>query len=95
MTQPGQLPRVAPPSPFGGFGLGRGLLWGLIGGGLIGMLLGNGMGSVFWLILQIGAIFLLVRLAMAFFARPRPSPAMRQVMHAPGSARSADRRGHP
>lgn len=69
MTQPGQLPRVAPPSPFGGFGLGRGLLWGLIGGGLIGLLLGNGMGSIFWLILQIGAIFLLVRFAMAFFAR--------------------------
>jgi predicted lipid-binding transport protein (Tim44 family) len=69
MTQSGQLPRAAPPSPFGGFGLGRGLLWGLIGGGLIGLLLGNGMGSIFWLILQIGAIFLLVRFAMAFFGR--------------------------
>ena len=69
MTQSGQLPRVAPPSPFGGLGLGRGLLWGLIGGGLIGLLLGNGMGSIFWLILQIGAIFLLVRFAMAFFGR--------------------------
>jgi predicted lipid-binding transport protein (Tim44 family) len=69
MTQSGQVPRVAPPSPFGGLGLGRGLLWGLIGGGLIGLLLGNGMGSIFWLILQIGAIFLLVRFAMAFFGR--------------------------
>jgi len=69
VTQSGQSPRAAPPSPFGGFGLGRGLLWGLIGGGLIGLLLGNGMGSIFWLILQIGAIFLLVRFAMAFFGR--------------------------
>ncbi|MBV8449086.1 MAG: TIM44-like domain-containing protein [Hyphomicrobiales bacterium] len=69
ITQPGQVPRIAPTSPFGGFGLGRGLLWGLIGGGLIGMLLGNGMGSIFWVILQIGAIFLLVRWAMTFFAR--------------------------
>ena len=68
VTQPGQMPRMAPGS-FGGLGLGRGLLWGLLGGGLIGLLLGNGMGSIFWVILQIGAIFLLVRFAMGFFAR--------------------------
>ena len=83
MTQPGQMPRAAPPSPFGGFGLGRGLLWGLVGGGLIGMLMGNGMGSIFWLILQIGAIFLLVRFAMGFFGRRAALAG-----NAPGYARS-------
>jgi predicted lipid-binding transport protein (Tim44 family) len=42
---------------------------GLIGGGLIGLLSGSGMGSIFSLILQVGLIFLLVRLGMSFFAR--------------------------
>jgi predicted lipid-binding transport protein (Tim44 family) len=74
MTQPSpssssQRP-YSPPvtsSPFGGFG--RGLLMGLIGGGLIGLLSGSGIGSIFSLILQVGLIFLLVRLAIGFFAR--------------------------
>jgi predicted lipid-binding transport protein (Tim44 family) len=70
MTQQGEgMPRMAPASPFGGFGLGRGLLFGLLGGGLIGLLLGHGMGSIFWLILQIGLVFLLVRLAFSYFGR--------------------------
>ena len=70
ITQPGQMPQMPRVgSPFGGFGLGRGLLWGLIGGGLIGLLMGNGMGSIFWLVLQIGLIFLLVRWAIGFFSR--------------------------
>ncbi|MBV9569513.1 MAG: TIM44-like domain-containing protein [Hyphomicrobiales bacterium] len=93
MTQPGQTPGMAPASPFGGFGLGRGLLAGLIGGGLIGLLLGNGMGSIFWLILQVGAIFLLVRFAMSFFGRRaafagNASPAYQRTGYGPlgGSA---------
>jgi predicted lipid-binding transport protein (Tim44 family) len=71
--QPGPIsPPIATPSPFGGFG--RGLLMGLIGGGLIGLLTGGGMGSIFSLILQVGLVVLLVRLAMGFFAR-RAAPA--------------------
>jgi predicted lipid-binding transport protein (Tim44 family) len=71
--QPGPLsPPIAPSSPFGG--LGRGLLFGLIGGGLIGLLTGGGMGSIFSLILQVGLVLLLIRLAMGFFAR-RAAPA--------------------
>jgi predicted lipid-binding transport protein (Tim44 family) len=68
-TQQGSpsAPPLASPSPFGGFG--RGLMMGLIGGGLIGLLSGSGIGSIFSLILQVGLIFLLVRLAMSFFAR--------------------------
>jgi predicted lipid-binding transport protein (Tim44 family) len=44
-------------------------LWGLVGGGLIGLLSGSGIGSIFSLLLQIGLIVLLVRFAMGFFAR--------------------------
>jgi predicted lipid-binding transport protein (Tim44 family) len=69
-TASGQRPYYPSPpvaSPLGGFG--RGLLMGLIGGGLIGLLSGSGIGSIFSLILQIGLIVLLVRLAMSFFAR--------------------------
>ncbi|MFI5012670.1 MAG: TIM44-like domain-containing protein [Hyphomicrobiales bacterium] len=46
---------------------------GLLGAGLFGLLLGSGMGSglgsIVSLILQIGLIFLLVRLVMGFFSR--------------------------
>lgn len=54
----------------------------LLGGGLIGMLLGYGLfgggggfGAVLGLLLQIGLVVILVRLAMRLFARGR-SPAM-------------------
>jgi len=68
MTQPGPVGApLTSPSRFGGFG--RGLFMGLLGGGLIGLLTGGGMGSIFALILQIGLIVLLIRLAMGFFAR--------------------------
>jgi predicted lipid-binding transport protein (Tim44 family) len=71
--QPGSMtPPFAPSSPFGG--LGRGLMWGLLGGGLIGLLTGGGIGSVFSLILQVGLVLLLIRLAFGFFAR-RAAPA--------------------
>jgi predicted lipid-binding transport protein (Tim44 family) len=82
MTQPGQIaPPVAAPSAFGGFG--RGLMMGLIGGGLIGLLSGGGMGSIFSLLLQIGLLFLVVRLVMGFFARRAALAG-----NAPGLARS-------
>jgi predicted lipid-binding transport protein (Tim44 family) len=55
---------------------------GLVGGGLIGLLTGGGMGSIFSLILQVGLVVLLVRLAMGFLAR-RAAPAGN-----PGYARS-------
>jgi predicted lipid-binding transport protein (Tim44 family) len=58
-------------------------MWGLLGGGLIGLLSGGGMGSIFSLILQVGLVILLIRLAMVFFAR-RAAPAG----NAPGYARS-------
>ena len=73
----------------GGFfnrgGMGRGLLGGLaagfLGAGLLGMLFGGGMfsglgglSSIFGLILQIGLIFIVVRLAMSWWQR-RHSPA--------------------
>jgi predicted lipid-binding transport protein (Tim44 family) len=75
----------------GGFfnrgGMGRGLLGGLaagfLGAGLLGMLFGGGMfsglgglSSIFGLILQIGLIFIVVRLAMSWWQRRHtPAPA--------------------
>jgi predicted lipid-binding transport protein (Tim44 family) len=73
----------------GGFfnrgGTGRGLLGGLaagfLGAGLLGMLFGGGMfsglgglSSIFGLILQIGLIFIVVRMAMSWWQR-RHTPA--------------------
>jgi predicted lipid-binding transport protein (Tim44 family) len=75
----------------GGFfnrgGMGRGLLGGLaagfLGAGLFGMLFGGGLfsglgglSSIFGLILQIGLIFIVVRLAMSWWQRRHaPAPA--------------------
>lgn len=66
---------------FGG-GFGRGLMGGLIGAGLIGMLFGNGLfggmagfASILGLLLQIGLIFLVVRLAIGWFRRRQQAPA--------------------
>jgi predicted lipid-binding transport protein (Tim44 family) len=89
ITQPGS-PGLGAPSRVGGGGLfngpGRGLLGGLaagfLGAGLLGMLFGGGMfggigglSSIFGLILQIGLIVLLVRLAMSWWQRRQMTSA--------------------
>src|ERR1700680_577863 len=86
ITQPGSPGLGAPAAAGGGFfgGSGRGLLGGLaagfLGAGLLGMLFGGGMfsglgglSSIFGLILQIGLIIIVVRLAMSWWQR-RPPP---------------------
>jgi predicted lipid-binding transport protein (Tim44 family) len=84
-TQPGaqqarpSTPAAAPASGgFFGSTLGRGLMAGLLGAGIFGLLSGSGlfgglgsMSSIFGLLLQLGLIFLVVKLAMSFFARRR------------------------
>ncbi|SDB07520.1 TIM44-like domain-containing protein [Belnapia rosea] len=80
-------PPIGQPNPAGGFfsrsPFMAGLMGGLIGVGLGGLLFGNGLfsgftgiGSIFGLLLQIGLIFLLVRLVMGFIRRRQPQPAM-------------------
>ncbi len=87
MTQPGS-PGIGTAAPAGGGFFnrpGRGLLGGLaagfLGAGLLGMLFGGGMfgglgglSSIFGLILQIGLIIIVVRLAMSWWQR-RNAPA--------------------
>src|SRR5438270_6535539 len=80
-TQPGSPGTAAPAPARGGFfNGGRGLLGGLaagfLGAGLLGMLFGGGMfgglgglSSIFGLILQIGLIVIVVRLAMRWWQR--------------------------
>ena len=103
-TQPGSAasrPATAP-QPSGGFfgsALGRGLMGGLLGAGLMGLLMGNGlmgglgsMMSFLGLILQLGLVFLLVKLAMNWFASRRqqqPATAAASAGPSPMSARSA------
>jgi predicted lipid-binding transport protein (Tim44 family) len=86
-TQPGSPGMGAPASAGGGFfnrpGMGMlgGLAAGFLGAGLLGMLFGGGMfgglggfASIIGLILQIGLIILVVRLAMSWWQR-RHAPA--------------------
>src|SRR5437762_5267838 len=89
-TQPGSPGVGAPAANTGGGffnrgGMGRGLLGGLaagfLGAGLLGMLFGGGMfsglgglSSILGLILQIGLIVIVVRLAMSWWQR-RQTPA--------------------
>ena len=79
-TQPGSPGMAAPAAKGGFFNGGRGLLGGLaagfLGAGLLGMLFGGGMfgglgglSSIFGLILQIGLIVIVVRLAMRWWQR--------------------------
>src|SRR4030081_3522918 len=81
MTQPGS-PGMGAPAAGGGFfnrpGMGMlgGLAAGFLGAGLLGMLFGGGMfsglgglSSIFGLILQIGLIIIVVRLAMSWWQR--------------------------
>jgi predicted lipid-binding transport protein (Tim44 family) len=86
-TQPGSPGVGAPAAAGGGFfnrpGMGMlgGLAAGFLGAGLLGMLFGGGMfgglgglSSIFGLILQIGLIIIVVRLAMSWWQR-RHTPA--------------------
>ncbi len=88
ITQPGSPGVGAPATSGGGFfnrpgsrGLLGGLAAGFLGAGLLGMLFGGGMfsglgglSSILGLILQIGLIVIVVRLAMSWWQR-RHSPA--------------------
>ena len=88
ITQPGSPGIGAPASAGGSFfnRPGRGLLGGLaagfLGAGLLGMLFGGGMfgglgglSSIFGLLLQIGVIFIVVRLAMSWWQRRHETAA--------------------
>ena len=100
MTQPGSPGMGAPAAGAarGGFfnrpGMGMlgGLAAGFLGAGLLGMLFGGGMfsglgglSSIIGLVLQIGLIFIVVRLAMAWWQR-RHTPAAAFAGPAPGAA---------
>ena len=88
ITQPGSPTMGAPATSGGGFfnrpgsrGLLGGLAAGFLGAGLLGMLFGGGMfsglgglSSILGLILQIGLIVIVVRLAMSWWQR-RHTPA--------------------
>ncbi len=108
MTQPGS-PGVGAAAPAkGGFfnrpGMGMlgGLAAGFLGAGLLGMLFGGGMfgglgglSSIFGLILQIGLIIIVVRLAMNWWQRRNaPAPAYAGAAPAAGTgAQSSFRSG--
>src|SRR6202163_3006997 len=106
ITQPGSPGLGAPVAPGGGFfnrpGMGMlgGLAAGFLGAGLLGMLFGGGMfsglgglSSIFGLILQIGLIIIVVRLAMSWWQR-RHAPASAYAGAAAGpGAQSSFRTG--
>jgi predicted lipid-binding transport protein (Tim44 family) len=88
ITQPGSPGMGGAPIGGGGFfnrggGLLGGLAAGFLGAGLLGMLFGGGMfsglggmSSILGLVLQLGLIFFLVRMAMSWWQRRNmPSPA--------------------
>jgi predicted lipid-binding transport protein (Tim44 family) len=97
ITQPGSPGMGAPAATGGGFfnrpGMGMlgGLAAGFLGAGLLGMLFGGGMfsglgglSSIFGLILQIGLIIIVVRLAMSWWQR-RHATAPAYAGVAPGA----------
>src|ERR1700737_2983325 len=102
MTQPGSPGMGAPAAAGGGFfnrpGMGMlgGLAAGFLGAGLLGMLFGGGMfgglgglSSIFGLILQIGLIVIVVRLAMSWWQRRHtPASAYAGAGSSPGAASS-------
>jgi predicted lipid-binding transport protein (Tim44 family) len=102
MTQPGSPGGFGAPAAGGGFfnrpGMGMlgGLAAGFLGAGLLGMLFGGGMfgglgglSSIFGLILQIGLIIIVVRLAMSWWQRRHtPASAYAGAAAAPGAASS-------
>jgi predicted lipid-binding transport protein (Tim44 family) len=95
MTEPGSSGATAG----GGFfnrpgGMFRGLAAGFLGAGLFGMLFGGGMfsgigglSSIFGLILQIGLIVIVVRMAMSWWQR-RHAPAYAGAAAGPGAQTS-------
>src|SRR6202795_1410766 len=98
ITQPSS-PRLGAPAGGGffnrpGMGMLGGLAAGFLGAGLLGMLFGGGMfgglgglSSIFGLILQIGLIFIVVRLAMSWWQRRHETaPAYAGPAAAPGAA---------
>jgi predicted lipid-binding transport protein (Tim44 family) len=101
-TQPGSPGIGAPAGAGGGFfnrpGMGMlgGLAAGFLGAGLLGMLFGGGMfgglgglSSIFGLILQIGLIIIVVRLAMSWWQRRHaPASAYAGAAAAPGAQSS-------
>jgi predicted lipid-binding transport protein (Tim44 family) len=100
ITQPGSPGVGAPATAGGGFfnRPGRSMLGGLaagfLGAGLLGMLFGGGMfgglggmSSIFGLILQIGLIVIVVRLAMSWWQR-RHETAYAGAAASPGAASS-------
>jgi len=101
MTQPGSPGVGAPAAAGGGFfnrpGMGMlgGLAAGFLGAGLLGMLFGGGMfsglgglSSIFGLILQIGLIIIVVRLAMSWWQRRHANPAYAGPAAGPGAQSS-------
>jgi predicted lipid-binding transport protein (Tim44 family) len=109
IERPYSQPQAAPSVPrnpgglLGGFG--RGFVGGLIGAGLFGLLFGHGLfeglgsfSSLLGLLLQIGLVVLLVRLALQWFANRQPalsgaggsgpSPAFRAPSGAPAAPAS-------
>jgi predicted lipid-binding transport protein (Tim44 family) len=98
ITQPGSPGLGAPAATGGGFfnrpGLLGGLAAGFLGAGLLGMLFGGGMfsglgglSSILGLILQLGLILIVVRLAMSWWQR-RHTPAYAGAGPSPGAASS-------
>jgi predicted lipid-binding transport protein (Tim44 family) len=96
ITQPSAAAPAAGAAAKGGFlnrpGLLGGLAAGFLGAGLLGMLFGGGLfsglgslSSIFGLILQLGLIYLVVRLAMSWWRR-RNAPAFASAAPAPGPA---------
>jgi predicted lipid-binding transport protein (Tim44 family) len=102
ITQPG-----SPGAPAGGGFFnspGRGMLGGLaagfLGAGLLGMLFGGGMfsgigglSSIFGLILQIGLIVIVVRMAMSWWQRRHANPAYAGAAAGAAGAQSSFRSG--
>src|SRR6202165_247340 len=99
-TQPGS-PGMGAPAAGGGFfnrpGMGMlgGLAAGFLGAGLLGMLFGGGMfgglggmSSIFGLILQIGLIVIVIRLAMSWWQRRHANPAYAGAAASPGAQSS-------
>jgi len=97
MTQPGaKAPAAAPAANRPGMGMLGGLAAGFLGAGLLGMLFGGGLfsglgglSSIIGLVLQIGLIYLVVRLAMSWWKR-RNAPAYAHASAAPGPAPAQD-----
>jgi predicted lipid-binding transport protein (Tim44 family) len=94
-------PPIGQPNPAGGFfsrsPFMAGMMGGLIGVGLGGLLFGNGLfsgfsgfASILGLLLQIGLIVLVVRLAIGFFRRRQAQPAMAGMAPQGGMARVMD-----